>query len=467
MPDPISWYALGRVINDPQTIMEAIDEKFLAHNQDLGAHGFSNEAVWAHRNQYLLDHVNYSIYNVKINPASRPVKAFVDVGGAAEYSNIQEAIDYVNSLGGGRIVIKSGIYNLMVNPTLYSNITLEGENASSTIIRFSGAGVYPGKGIKAIGDSSPYSTGTVSIPINSKIVTGIGTLWLANVSAGDYISLDNVWYEIESVDTNTQLTLSNIFLSTALSGVVYEVATFKKDIVIQDLTIEGVDGKIFNEMKYITRGTFRNINGGKNYATDIMITKCSDSKIEDCDLIQESMGSSSNCHIFQNNANYPLGVIIDGCRDSTLSLNVVTASDNRGIVIRECKRFVVFASFTSSYNWESIQVLNSSQITVIYNTLISQGPSNAKTVVFDNTHYSILSGNTIRKSWSHGISFIQSCFNRLLGNSTFDSGGYGIRFDANSHYNIVSGHSSVEDYSGFIQDLGVGNVHGSDNLVVP
>jgi len=220
-------------------------------------------------------------------------------------------------------------------------------------------------------------------------------------------------------------------------------------------------------MKYVTRGTFRNINGGKAYATDVALRNCSDSKIEDCDLIQESMGSSSNCHIFQNNANYPLGVIIDGSRDSTLSLNVVTASDSRGIVIRECKRFVVSASFSSSYNYESIQVLDSSQITVIHNTLISQGPSNAPAVVFNNTQYSILSGNTIRKSWSHGISFIQSSYNRLLGNSTYNSGGYGIRFDVTSNYNIVSGHSSVQDISGFIQDLGVGNVQGVDNLVVP
>jgi len=83
MPDPISWYALGRDVNDPQTILEAVDEKILAHNLDPSAHGQSDEAVYNHRISQLLDHVNYSIYNIKLHPETRPIKAFVDAGGAA------------------------------------------------------------------------------------------------------------------------------------------------------------------------------------------------------------------------------------------------------------------------------------------------------------------------------------------------------------------------------------------------
>jgi len=466
MPDPISWYALGRTISDPTTIMEAIDQKILEHNQDPGAHGFNDEALYLHRNQYLIDHLNYSIYNIKLNPASRPIKAFVDVGGAAEFSDIQKAIDYVSSLGGGKIVIKAGVYNLNSSIYLKSNISLVGENAASTILRFNVSSPYPGYGVKAIGDNSPYSTGTVSVNYNSKTVTGSGTAFLSNVSSGDYIRLNGVWYEIASVDSDTQLTLKNKYLDFSLSGASYVCASFIEDVLVQDLTIEGTAGKIFNEFKYVSRGTFKNINGGESHPTELSLTNCVDSKIEDCDLVEVSMGGSSYCHLFQNNSNYPTGVIIDDCFDSTIIANVISGSESRGIHIRDSKRVVLSASFISVYDWEAIKIENCSNVIVNANNLISQGPGNAPGIIFDSTHYSILVNNNLRKSWSTGVSFIASCFNRLLGNSTENVSGYSVKFDSNSHYNLLSGHLSFKSSSGLVQDLGVGNKVGSDNLAV-
>jgi len=50
------------------------------------------------------------------------------------FDNIQEAINYVNDKGGGTIFLKEGTYTLTDNITLYSNITLLGADADSTII---------------------------------------------------------------------------------------------------------------------------------------------------------------------------------------------------------------------------------------------------------------------------------------------------------------------------------------------
>lgn len=140
MGSPITWYTLGRTVSDPETIMEVVDEKMLAHNEDPSAHGQTDEAVYAHRNYDTLDHPQYSIYNIKLNPATRTVKAFCDVGGAAEFEKIQDAIDYVHGAGGGKIHIKSGTYNIGTNVTLYSNIDLIGEDRTDTIIDFGGGG---------------------------------------------------------------------------------------------------------------------------------------------------------------------------------------------------------------------------------------------------------------------------------------------------------------------------------------
>lgn len=150
MPDPINWYALGRVVNDPTTIDENIDAKILAHNFDPSAHGQSDEAVYNHRISSLLDHVNYSIYNIKIHPEARTIKAFVDVGGAAEFTDLDSAIEYVNALGGGKIFAKNGHYSLNSDLLLYSNITIEGEDNDATIIDFGNGN----RAVKATGTPS-------------------------------------------------------------------------------------------------------------------------------------------------------------------------------------------------------------------------------------------------------------------------------------------------------------------------
>jgi len=66
MPDPVSWYTLGRTVSDPQLIMEMIDEKLLAHNQEPAAHGQTSEAVHTHRSGDPADHPDESITTAKI-----------------------------------------------------------------------------------------------------------------------------------------------------------------------------------------------------------------------------------------------------------------------------------------------------------------------------------------------------------------------------------------------------------------
>ena len=70
MADPISWYALGRVVDDPQTILEAVDDKLLVHNQDPSAHGQTGESVYGHRSGSVLDHPYGSIHNEHVDSLS-------------------------------------------------------------------------------------------------------------------------------------------------------------------------------------------------------------------------------------------------------------------------------------------------------------------------------------------------------------------------------------------------------------
>ncbi|GAG08138.1 unnamed protein product, partial [marine sediment metagenome] len=79
-----------------------------------------------------------------------------------------------------------------------------------------------------------YFAGTVDVAKDSQIITGTGTFWLANISAGDEIGIGSTgppsitkWYEIASVDTNTQITLTTYYKESDATGQSYCIAEWK------------------------------------------------------------------------------------------------------------------------------------------------------------------------------------------------------------------------------------------------
>ena len=74
---------------------------------------------------------------------------------------------------------------------------------------------------------SQYSTGLSSVTNGSPTVTGSNTLWLANVSAGDSFTIAStgVMYDVASVDSDTQITLSVAYAGVTAAGAVYAIGT--------------------------------------------------------------------------------------------------------------------------------------------------------------------------------------------------------------------------------------------------
>jgi hypothetical protein len=76
-----------------------------------------------------------------------------------------------------------------------------------------------------------YSEGTVALTPGSPIVTGTGTYWLSNVNNGFVFKLidDEDFYDILSVDSDTQITLGSNYTGLApISGASY--------IIMRDFT---------------------------------------------------------------------------------------------------------------------------------------------------------------------------------------------------------------------------------------
>ena len=71
--------------------------------------------------------------------------------------------------------------------------------------------------------STAYSTGTVSVTNGSAVVAGSGTTWSSNATAYDCIVINGYYYVIKTVDSNTQITLTEDVRESTVSGLSYEI----------------------------------------------------------------------------------------------------------------------------------------------------------------------------------------------------------------------------------------------------
>ena len=73
-----------------------------------------------------------------------------------------------------------------------------------------------------------YKTGTVSVTNGSQTVTGSGTAWsTAGLSVGDIFTVANVnaTYEVGSIDSDAQITLTANYAGITGSGLTYAITT--------------------------------------------------------------------------------------------------------------------------------------------------------------------------------------------------------------------------------------------------
>lgn len=82
-----------------------------------------------------------------------------------------------------------------------------------------------------------YKTGTIAVTNGSAVIAGTGTAWVSNAAAGEAIYCpDGKFYEIESVNGDTSITLAGNYTGTSLSGQGYTILpsqSFIRDLAAQ------------------------------------------------------------------------------------------------------------------------------------------------------------------------------------------------------------------------------------------
>lgn len=70
-----------------------------------------------------------------------------------------------------------------------------------------------------------YRTGTINLTNGSTALTGTGTAWVANVSPGMMVVYDRqIIGEVQSVNSNTSITLATAYAGTTITGGAYAIA---------------------------------------------------------------------------------------------------------------------------------------------------------------------------------------------------------------------------------------------------
>jgi len=89
-----------------------------------------------------------------------------------------------------------------------------------------------------------YRTGTATVSGEQTVVIGSGTAWSSNVGVGDLFRKQgvNTFYEIASVDSDTQITLASKYVGSGESGISYNITTdFTPNIELPEVWAGDVD----------------------------------------------------------------------------------------------------------------------------------------------------------------------------------------------------------------------------------
>ncbi|MDA3815064.1 MAG: right-handed parallel beta-helix repeat-containing protein [Patescibacteria group bacterium] len=360
-----------------------------------------------------------AITNKKITSVARAYTAIVGATGDVNYDNIQDAIDYCNGLGGGRVYIKPGVYTLTDNLTLYNNIILEGQSPQTTAINFN----TNAKSVLIKG-TDYYATGTVSISVGGRTVVGVGTAWSANLTTGHYILLGNSnWFQIIAVTDDTHITIANKYFGKNLSGDNYKAAIIKNNVSLRNLSVvysgtHGIDTQYTNNLRI--NNVFSLYHAGDALKLDV-----SNWNVLNYIILAHSGGSgfytnemyNSSCDrlfIFNNTGS---GFVFEGNSEDNSFAFLKSYSNAAGAEIKSSISNT-FARIDTKYNTNEGILINGGSHTSIDAITMDNGADGIK--LLGNSDNIIISGCLIKDNGAWGVNVsAATCDNTLIEGNEF------------------------------------------------
>ena len=150
--------------------------------------------------------------------------------------DIQNNLDKVFSEGGGTVYLQPGTYLLDADINIPSGVVLEGVARDTVIIDCNNA-----YNINLSG-TDVYEDGNVSITNGTTTVTGTSTVFTSDM-AGRYIWLQDFWYEIASVTSDTELEITEDYEGDTLTNdTTYIISAINISPILKKVTIKNSTG---------------------------------------------------------------------------------------------------------------------------------------------------------------------------------------------------------------------------------
>lgn len=370
------------------------------------------------------------------------VSALEPLSVTGEEPDINAAITAVSDAGGGTVNLRSGTYSPTTDILLKSGVNLIGEKESTTIIDFDSNSAS----IK-FEDDDVYTTGTITSITSGVMVTGSGTSWLANASAGQYLFLAGRHYPIAAVTSDTTLVLGELYIGNAsLPGASYRISTILTDVDVFQLTVKNSadDGLAIRGGKNIVleNVTFQTNNTGidwdyvTEFRMDNIITAVSTS--DGMQLSNVGFGAINVCPSVSNGGN-------------GLTLDTV-----------ESVPFLFCAS-----NGNIGDGINATSVTKSYFALELRANGGQGCEFVSGCNENIILGMIAANNASDGIKLTATSDNNILNQSIFDTnGGYGVNIAASTcDENLISSNQYISNVSGDYNDSGTDTIIIEANAV--
>lgn len=348
--------------------------------------------------------------------------------------NIQTALDQINAGGGGTLYLKAGTYNRTSSITGYSSTAIVGISPSNTIINFGSTA----SSLNFVG-SSVYSTGTITGISGGVNVTGSGTAWLANASAGQHLFISTRWYKIAAVTGNTTLILSEGYGDNLTFPQNYRIATVKNNILLENIAVTGSTGTgvVFSDARQIT---IRNIS---TYSNSIGTTYTNVSEVD------------ANRHTSVSNTSHGIsGTNLGLCNWSSVN---TPANGGNGMIFNNFQTAALLACSADGNTADGVNATSLIDVAMLIEASSNGGQGIELVATSDNVD--VFSGS-IRNNTSDGIKLTATATNcHIFGNSITGNGGYGVNIAAASDANnVLTTNNFATNTSGAVNDSGTGTV---------
>lgn len=395
------------------------------------------------------------------NYTSRAYAAVVTLSGTGgTFKDLQLAINYVNSIGGGTIFIRNGTYVLKAIIVMYSNIHLVGEDSVNTIIDCNAADNH-----FAISGISNVSIENLTIQ-NGQSTNTVGTVYVTNSSK---IKLSGINYKNNATGGDPAACITNYIDNTggAVDQLLISFCTSSNDSVF--VYLKGNSRNCWFENNNISSPvTFvfdaDTTAGGSGHFTDNVITDCPAGAIYGKFTFSSFIG---NKILFTSSVG--TDYIVDftsGAGNSEFVGNHISNGGTGGIRLTNCGNMTIANNGVGAGTGDALNIntatTNLSNITGNYLVVATSGLG----INAANATKLVITGNAMTSTGSgkDGIVLVSVTESIITGN-WIQSGGagtaYGVNLDANSNNNAVVG-NRIRFNTAATHDAGSGNVIASN-----